>query len=309
MSRIVNLVAEEESEVPDVVVNTRRKTSHGLAAANQHLQMKEWAFDYYFAGAIIDEETGKAMEYRDLIKSEKTREIWTKSLANELGRLTKGIRDIPGTETMEFIHKSEIPKDRLKDVTYARIVVSYRPEKVNKPNRTRLTVGGDRINYPFATSSPAAGLTTIKLLWNSVLSTKDTMFANADISNFYLNTPMKRPEYMKIPLKIIPQEIIDKYDLEAIAVDGWVYCKITKGMYGLPHAGLIAYELLKERLGRHGYYECQFTQGLWRHAWRPVTFTLVVDDFGIKYQGKCNAEHLIKTLRKYYKLSVNWKGD
>ena len=183
MSRIVNLVAEEESEVPDVVVNPRRKTSHGLAAANQHLQMKEWAFDYYFAGAIIDEETGKAMEYRDLIKSEKTREIWTKSLANELGRLTKGIRDIPGTETMEFIHKSEIPKDRLKDVTYARIVVSYRPEKINEPNRTRLTVGGDRINYPFETSSPAAGLTTIKFLWNSVLSTKDAKFANADISN------------------------------------------------------------------------------------------------------------------------------
>jgi len=86
--------------------------------------MEEWAFDYYFAGVIIDKETGKAMKYRGLIKSEKTQEIWTTSLANELGRLTKGIRDISGTETMEFIPKSEIPKDRLKDVTYAQIIVS-----------------------------------------------------------------------------------------------------------------------------------------------------------------------------------------
>ena len=74
MERIVNLVAEETSTIPDVVVHPKRKTTHGLAAANQHLQMKEWAFDYYFAGAIIDKETGKAMKYRDLVKSEKTRE-------------------------------------------------------------------------------------------------------------------------------------------------------------------------------------------------------------------------------------------
>ena len=55
--------------------------------------------------------------------------------------------------------------------------------------------------------------------------------------------------------------------------------------------------------------ECQFTQGLWRHAWRPVTFTLIVNNFGVKYKGRNNANHLLKSLEKYYDVSVNWKRD
>ena len=67
------------------------------------------------------------MEYRDLIKSEKHRRIWERSLANKFGRLAQGIRDVKGTNTITFILKSDIPKNRLRDVTYGRIVVSYRP--------------------------------------------------------------------------------------------------------------------------------------------------------------------------------------
>ena len=65
---------------------------------------------------------------------------------------------------------------------------------------------------------------------------------------------MDRPEYMRLPIKIIPEEIIVKYNLRAIEKNGWVYCKIVKGMYGLPQAGLIANKLLKKRLARKGYY-------------------------------------------------------
>ncbi len=49
--------------------------------------------------------------------------------------------------------------------------------------------------------------------------------------------------------------------------------------------------------------------GLWRHVWRPVTFCLVVDDFGIKTVGLCHAKHLIHALEKFYKVSVDWKGE
>ena len=69
------------------------------------------------------------------------------------------------------------------------------------------------------------------MLWNSVLSTPGSKYFTVDIANFYLGTPMDRPEYMRLPMKIIPQEIIDKYKLEEIATDGWVYCKIVKDMY------------------------------------------------------------------------------
>jgi hypothetical protein len=82
--------------------------------------------------AVIDEETGDSLEYRHLIKHPTYKEVWTKSYANELGRLTEGIRDIPGTKTMQFIRKSDIPKDRLKNVAYSKIVVVERPHKKGK---------------------------------------------------------------------------------------------------------------------------------------------------------------------------------
>ena len=120
---------------------------------------------------------------------------------------------------------------------------------------------------------------------------------------------MARPEFMRLPLTIIPDEIKKKYELQDLAADGWVYVRISKGMYGLPQAGLLANELLSKRLKAAGYYQCQFTPGLWRHVWRPITFALVVDDFGVKYQDEVHAKHLLKTLEKYYKVTVDWKGE
>ena len=101
---------------------------------------------------------------------------------------------------------------------------------------------------------------------------------------------MERPEFMRLPLKLIPTEIIDKYKLREMADEkGWVYVRIVLGMYGLPQAGLLANKLLAKRLNIVGYYQCQYTPGLWRHVWRPITFSLVVDDFGIQTVGLTHA--------------------
>ena len=62
-------------------------------------------------------------------KKTKLREQWIRSLANELGWLAQGIRGIKGTNTICCIPKSEVPVNRRKDVTYARIVVAYKPDK------------------------------------------------------------------------------------------------------------------------------------------------------------------------------------
>ena len=72
----------------------------------------------HIALSVIDEDTGQPLEYKDLMKSKKYKNVWAKSYANELGRLNQGIRNIPGTNTMFFINKSEIPADRHKDITY-----------------------------------------------------------------------------------------------------------------------------------------------------------------------------------------------
>ena len=71
---------------------------------------------------------------------------------------------------------------------------------------------------------------------------------------------------------------------------------IVLGMYGLPHADLIANELLKKQLNKHGYHQSKLVPGLWKHEWWPVWFTLVVDNFGEKYVGKEHALHLKSVL-------------
>ena len=129
-----------------------------------------------------------------------------------------------------------------------------------------------------------------------------------DISNFYLGTPMERPEYMRRSLNIIPQEIMDHYNLNKISTDSWVYQNMVRGMYGIPIAGKIANNLLTKRIDKAGCYPCQFTVGLWKHVWRPVTFTLVVDDFGVKFVGKRHIQHLENTLKRWYDLMVGWTG-
>ena len=72
-------------------------------------------------------------------------------------------------------------------------------------------------------------------------------------------------------------------------------------MYGLPQARIIAQQLLEERLEKDGYRQSKITPGLWMHDTRPISFSLVVDDFEVKYVGEENAQHLLDTVRKYYK--------
>ena len=79
-------------------------------------------------------------------------------------------------------------------------------------------------------------------------------------------------------------------------------------MYSLPQAGLLANKLLEQRLMAQGFYQCQFTPGLWRHVWMPITFVVVVDDFGVKSEGKQNAKYLIDTLTNHYEISIDWAG-
>eukprot|EP00970_Alexandrium_tamarense_P015808 scaffold5534_cov194-Alexandrium_tamarense.AAC.7 len=69
-------------------------------------------------------------------------------------------------------------------------------------------MGGNLINYPDDVSTPTANLLLIKIFLNSVISTPGAKFANADLSNFYLMTPLKRPEYAKLKLSDIPEEVI-----------------------------------------------------------------------------------------------------
>ena len=145
-----------------------------------------------------------------------------------------------------------MPQNRFKDATYIKFVCTIRTEKKD-PYCTRATMGGNLVNYPDDVGTPTANLLLIKILLNSVISTPGAKFATADISNFYLMTPLKRPEYAKIKLSDIPEEVIKEYNLHQYATpDGWVYIKVSRGMYGLPQAGSLGHDLLEQRLNKEG---------------------------------------------------------
>eukprot|EP00804_Cyclotella_cryptica_P024374 CCRYP_018573-RC/>CCRYP_018573-RC protein AED:0.15 eAED:0.15 QI:0/0/0/1/0/0/2/0/392 len=123
-----------------------------------------------------------------------------------------------------------------------------------------------------------------KMLFNSVISSRGARFMTMDISNFYLNTPLKRPKFIRLNIRDIPQEIIDEYKLKDIAEpDGSIYLQANKGIKLVP--------------------------GLWSHKTRPISFTLVVDDFGVKYIGKEHALHLQSVIEQHYKCSTDWLGN
>jgi hypothetical protein len=96
-----------------------------------------------------------------------------------------------------------------------------------------LTVGGDILDYYGDVATSTADITTFKILINSTLSTEDAAMMTMDIKNYYLGTPLTRFEYMKMLLSRFSEEIVQKYHLNALAVDGWVYIEVRKDMYGL----------------------------------------------------------------------------
>ena len=84
---------------------------------------------------------------------------------------------------------------------------------------------------------------------------------------------------------------------------------MRRAVWGLPQAGILANKLLRKCLAPHGYYECKQTPGLWKHNSRPISFTLVVDDFRVKYTNKKDIDHLIDSLKTDNELTEDWDGD
>ena len=212
------------------------------------------------------------------------------------------------TNTIRFLRKTNVPKKRMKDVTFNQFFFTVRQEKSEK-NRTRFTFGGDRINFPGEVSTPTDNMMLDKIFFNSVVSTRGARFITIDISNFYLMTPLKRPEYVRLKLTDIPKDIIDEYGLNKKATaDSSIYVEANKGIYGLPQAGLIANELIKRRLNKYGHYQRKLVPGLWKYDFRPVQFTLVVDDFGVKYVGKEHVLHLKRVIEENYGVKTDCAG-
>ena len=252
--------------------------------------------------ALNLDERGRPLKYRSAINGP-NRNVWLGAGEIELDKLHD-------TGTINAVHYSDIPRDRIGDITY------YNPQVKEKPDgeggvkhRVRGTIGGDRINYPGAVAAKTAELEVVKLLLNSVMSDKNGKFMTCDITDFYLGTPLPRKEYLRIPVQFISPEIMERRGLQKFIHNGAIYFEVSKGMYGLPQAGLLAQERLVAHLAEHGYTQSKNVPCLFTHASNGLTFTLVVDDFGIKYTDRANAQHLLDCLQLLYPITVDWTGS
>ena len=237
-------------------------------------------------------------------------EVWQQAMSNEWGRLAQGNDNgINFTDTIDFIHRHDVPSQQ--KVTYGSFVCNFKPLK-KEQYRIRLVAGGDILMYDEDTGAPAASLIETKLLINSVISDSDqgAQFLSCDLKDFFLATPMEKAEYMKVQYKYFPSDIRHKYNLQSkVTSDGYIFIKIKKGMYGLKQAAVLAFDNLVSNLNKFGYYPVQSTTGIWRHKTRRTTFCLCVDDFGVKYLCKNDADHLLSSLQHNYEYTVDWTGN
>ena len=204
---------------------------HGMSST----ETKNFAF-LCQALSVLDSSTGEFLEHRQLRRNPKFKLTWDTSYANELGRLCQGIgvgpkpnsKRVEGTNTFFRIDYNDIPVHKRKEICHTLVVCEVRPEK-DDPDRTRITIGGSRICYPGDVGTNTASLELVKILLNSVLSRKGARFSTIDLKNFYLDTPMPDPEYVRIKMSDIPEEFILEYNLHGQDRDGWIYFEIRRG--------------------------------------------------------------------------------
>ena len=130
-------------------------------------------------------------------------------------------------------------------------------------------MGGDLIHLPGDVTTHTAYLITDNLIFNSVLSTKNGKLICADISIFYLSNPMDIYEYMKLPLDIIPEEIIQQYNIRNLSYKGFGYMEIKEGIYGLPQAVNNSNDKPKLYLAKFGYKPAPIIPGICWYQTRP----------------------------------------
>ena len=82
---------------------------------------------------------------------------------------------------------------------------------------------------------------------------------------------------------------------------------LSKRSRGLPQSGLLSQLRLISHLNSCGYYETS-TPMLFKHVTRDITFVLVVDDFGVKYDRLSDYQHLVDSLQALYNVTVEPVG-
>ena len=198
---------------------------------------------------MVHTTTGETISsYKRLMHDPATADTWQTAFGKDFGGMAQGDNktDQKGTNSIFVMAHHEIKLIQKNcTVTYARVVVDFRPQKAD-PHCIRITAGGNLINYPGELSARTADLTTSKLMWNSVLSTENVNYMCRDIKNFYLSAPLDCFEYMKIPIGLFPTWIVTQYNLMKHVLNGFIYLEMRRAVWGLPQAGILANKLFRK---------------------------------------------------------------
>jgi hypothetical protein len=269
-------------------------------------------FEHY-TNPMVHPVTGKTiLSCKKLMNDPASNEVWQTAFGKDFGGMAQGDNKTGQKCTNAIFvmtHDKILHAYRGKKFfTFANPVVDYRPQK-DDPNRIRITAMGNLITYNFKLSVRTADINTAKLHWNSVVSMPNAKYMCLHIKFFYFIAALEYFEYMKMPLSLFSKWIVKHYDLTTHAKDGWVYLEMRCTVWGLPQEGTLANKRLRRKLAPSGYYECVNTLGLWYHETQPITFTLVVDDFGVKYVDKAYVDHLVASIKTTYTLTKDWTGN
>jgi hypothetical protein len=201
-------------------------------------------------------------------------------------------RQADGEEIERLLTTGTIKPLLFRDIPQNKVVTYVNPICVEKTNddgslkfRTRLTIGGDRIVYPYDTSAVTAEIDALKILLNCMIS-DDAQWTTIDLTDFYLGTDLPHPEFIRIPDRLIPPEVLSFYNLNEFCHNDAIYFSVHKTHYGLPQAGALSQQRLFAHLRQHGYTQIPSTPAVLRNESGSIRFTLVVDDFAVIWRDQ-----------------------
>ena len=241
------------------------------------------------------------------------RSYWEEAQVEEFARLLD-------SGTIKHVFKDSIPREHRKNISYYNERAREKSRIIDQEEyieyRVRGTFGGDHRKYPGAVSSNTAEYPVVKMLLNSVISDvkirdKNTRFATLDLVDFYIGTELENhddPDYFKIKASKVPSAVCEKYNISADS-DDFIYFRLDKCLYGHAVAGRLSNQELVKILKIAGYHESDLVPCLFKHETRNVTFSLIVDDLGVKYTNFDDIQHLIDSISPRWKVKLNKSGD
>lgn len=228
---------------------------------------------------------------------------WDEQFVDEIRRL------VHRTKSISWKQDGIVPIGR--HATYANAVGYKKSVNGVDTYRVRLAYGGDNSDYEGERTSTMAEITAVKIAFNTVVSDATLDYCTLDLRDMYLQSTLERPEYMFMPLAMIPMDLRKELGMTHLTESTRILWEVNKALYGMPQAGRLAQQDLVRILKTGGYTMSPTTPCLFTHPARKIKFLVWVDDFFITYPrgDRSDVEHLMSVLSQLYEYKIDWTGS